>query len=482
MATQRLLTYTVIRVILNEVYGDNNKYSSSEYKSEAEQTWTSEHHMGDRSGINRVQPISYSISISCSRCCEVTFLKQTCFTLIFYIYFKIFKEIPRIGNNVLPRVYWRLILIFFLDNTILLIINRLKMFYQHVVVILSVCLCVVTAVPVGLLPPIQNAAPDPGRLAGVIPSTDPSGVYRWLLQLFTQRSFITWLGRTRGVNFQPMVRPFSGGTSDLSLGGTRDPALTARPEDGDPRVSGLNVVRDYIPSASPPQTSTAAQPTVQRDFQANDLIIPQTAEPSKGTGIQIPVLSLKESGGLMGDSPAPSPATLPGDLVIIRDHLKKNTTVESGSVTTKQFHSRLSESLKPMTEEVISTEQKETHTGAQKTTSNNPENLRVERDRESRDLSQSTDQVTIPLNTESQGVSVDNNSVPDLSIQRDRSESTGSNTLPPDLVVIRDSVSDEDSGHIVTTRGVTAPGVAFSTQPVGNGIIILLPSGGKKST
>ncbi|XP_061185111.1 uncharacterized protein LOC133193157 [Saccostrea echinata] len=360
-------------------------------------------------------------------------------------------------------------------------INKLKMFNQHVVLFLSVCLCAVSAVPVGLLPPIQNAAPDPGRLAGVVTSTYPANFYRWLLQLFTQRSFVTWLGRTRGLNFQPRASPFSGGTSDLSTGGTRDPVLTARLEEGDPRVSKLKVVRDYLPPASLPKTITAPKPTVQRDFQANDIIIPQTAEPKKGPGIiQIPVLSLKGSGGLVDDSPTPSPATLPGDLVIIRDHLKKDTTVEPSSATAKPFHSRLSES-KPATEEAISREQTVTRTGVQKTTSSNLEDFKVERDQELLSLSQekSTVQVTIPL-TEKHSVSVDNEDLRELSVQRDRKGSYHSNTLPPDLVIIRDSVADEESGHFVTTRGVTEPGVAFSTQPVGSGIIILLPSGGKK--
>lgn len=34
-----------------------------------------------------------------------------------------------------------------------------------------------------------------GRLAGVVSSPDPASLYKWLLQLFSQRSFINWMVR-----------------------------------------------------------------------------------------------------------------------------------------------------------------------------------------------------------------------------------------------------------------------------------------------
>lgn len=272
----------------------------------------------------------------------------------------------------------------------------------------------------------------------------------------------------------------TGGTSDLFNGGTGDPFATGRLEEGDPQAvdPDLDIVRDYSPKASP-QPTTTAPPTVQRDFQADNIIIPQTVQPQDDSGLNIPVLSLQETGGLADDSTRnPSPATLPDDLVIIRDQQNEESVghAQTSTVLSGVFvHSRLSETnfaTRPSGVDV----QTVNSSPLQVVTSRNLEDLQVERDEESPDLVQviPTDVVETTRNVTSGSDDVSN-----LPVARDREEGSTSQTLPPDLVVIRDSVEDEDSGHIVTTRVTNSPS-QLSTKQIGNGILILLPGDGGK--
>lgn len=273
----------------------------------------------------------------------------------------------------------------------------------------------------------------------------------------------------------------TGGTSDLFNGGTGDPFATGRLEENDPQAvdPDLDIVRDYRPKASP-QPMTTAPPTVQRDFQADNIIIPQTVQPQDDSGLNIPVLSLQETGDLADDSTRnPSPATLPDDLVIIRDQQNEESVghAQTSTVLSGVFvHSRLSETNFATQSSGVDV-QTVNSSPLQVVTSRNLEDLQIERDEESPNLVQviPTDVVETTRNVTSGSDDISN-----LPVARDREEgSTSSQTLPPDLVVIRDSVEDEDSGHIVTTRVTNSPS-QLSTKQIGNGILILLPGDGGK--
>lgn len=264
-----------------------------------------------------------------------------------------------------------------------------------------------------------------------------------------------------------------GGTSDLYTGGTSYPFLTGRlEEEGDSIVppSELNVVRDYTP---PTKTIDVHQPTVQRDFQADNIVFPQTINPNDRPRLQIPVLSLQESGRLV-DSIRPSSDTIPNDLVIIRDRLTENTEdpLKNANIVKPFIHSRLSDSGQATANINVHTA---TRSPVQMGTSGNFAESKVERNKNNPDLLQETTIVQVPTVTGAQGDTPDN-----LPVERDREGAPASQTVPPDLVIIRDSVANEDSGHIITTRAVTDTGTAVSTKTVGNGIIVLLPIGGGK--
>lgn len=240
----------------------------------------------------------------------------------------------------------------------------------------------------------------------------------------------------------------------------------------------LDIVRDYSPKASP-QPTTTAPPTVQRDFQADNIIIAQTVQPQDDSGLNIPVLSLQETGGLADDyTRNPSPATLPDDLVIIRDQQNEESVghAQTSTVLSGVFvHSRLSETNFATQSSGVDV-QTVNSSPLQVVTSRNLEDLQIERDEESPNLVQviPTDVVETTRNVTSGSDDISN-----LTVARDREEGSTSQTLPPDLVVIRDSVEDEDSGHIVTTRVTNSPS-QLSTKQIGNGILILLPGDGGK--
>lgn len=240
----------------------------------------------------------------------------------------------------------------------------------------------------------------------------------------------------------------------------------------------LDIVRDYSPKASP-QPTTTAPPTVQRDFQADNIIIPQTVQPQGDSGLNIPVLSLQETGGLADDSTRhPSPATLPDDLVIIRDQQTEEAVghAQTSTVLSDAFvHSRLSETNFATRPSGVNV-QTVNSSPLQMVTSGSLGDLQVERDEKSPDLIQEISTVAVEAEPNVTSASDD---VSNLPVARDREEGSTSQTLPPDLVVIRDSVEDEDSGHIVTTRVTNSPS-QLSTKQIGNGILILLPGDGGK--
>ena len=269
-----------------------------------------------------------------------------------------------------------------------------------------------------------------------------------------------------------------GGTSDLFTGGTSDSFSTGRlAEENSPAAeANLDVVRDYSPTAASTSTShdtLSQEPTVQRDFQADNIIIPQTVKPQGEGELQIPVLSLKETAGLVEDSSRPSPATIPNDLVVIRDHQTEEVVAHaptSAVVSNSFVHSRLS-GTQPSGVNV----QTANTSPVPIVTSGNLEDLNVQRDVESLNLVQEIPTAARP------NVTSGSDDVSNLTVARDQEE--GSPFVPltttPDLVVIRDRVSEDDNGHILTTRGTDSPN-SVSTKSIGNGILILLPGGGNK--